>query len=512
MIMPAQAAQNGSSASLLYSEEAEKAVLGCMMAQPLEVIPETIKTLDVGDFFVPAHREIFGTLRELFQEEKPIEVMMLHQAFVDRKIAQSLGSPGILAELLVGFATHLHIGSYIRVVKDKAMLRRLHKAATGILSDIEEMPDCVPKVMDRADYAIKAVTNGHQEKTALTVRSVAEILDMKFDDSDNMMGDRVMAAGQNVTLLGPGGIGKSRLALQLALCTITGRRFLDLETHGKGKRWLFLQTENSCRRLQDDLRRMIESFKPTAEECDLIHSCLMIHTIEKDGDAFLNLENGANAKEVAKLIEQYDPFVVVFDPLNTFTALDLNSDQEMRAVVTAITQLTRRGNPQRIALVLHHSLTGKAGAQRAVGWDKSSYGRNSKVLQAWTRGQMNLAPRDPDDSTQLLLSCGKNNNGAMFPDMGIRYDDQAGLYGIDPTFDAKEFREEMLGEKPKVNRFPVEKVTEMVRRQPMKKVDLVKAIMEETGMTRSRAYDKINAALDSKLIKEGGSTGLLLVR
>ncbi len=126
---------------------------------------------------------------------------------------------------------------------------------------------------------------------------------------------------------------------------------------------------------------------------------------------------------------------MVFDPLNTFTSLDLNSDKDMRQVVAAITGLVKRGNPNRVPIIVHHSLTGKAGAARAVGWDKSSYGRNSKVLQAWTRAQINLAPRDPNKPELLVLSCGKNNNGKPFADMGIRFDEGSGLYVVDHDFD-----------------------------------------------------------------------------
>src|SRR5262249_31983803 len=144
-----------------------------------------------------------------------------------------------------------------------------------------------------------------------------------------------------------------------------------------------------------------------------------------------------------RLIQEIEPDFVAWDPLNSLTDADLNSDMDMRAVVSAISALTRAGNPQRVPLVLHHSLTGKIGASRAVGWEKSSYGRNSKVLHAWTRAQINLAPRSGDDPTLLIMSCGKNNNGRLFPDIGVRFDEALGIYIRDDSFDPNEFREEI---------------------------------------------------------------------
>lgn len=146
----------------LYSEEAEKAVLGCMMAQPLEVIEEVQQSLGKQDFFVPSYQVMLEALFEMHNAREAIDVMTIHQWLTDRKMAEAMGSPGILAELLVGFATHLNVGSYIRIVKDKSLLRSLQSACSTIVQDIAEMPDTVPAVLDRAEAAIFRITHSHQ--------------------------------------------------------------------------------------------------------------------------------------------------------------------------------------------------------------------------------------------------------------------------------------------------------------------------------------------------------------
>jgi replicative DNA helicase len=147
------------SPTVLYSAEAEKAVLGCMMAQPNEVINDATVTLLKEDFFVPAHQEIFGALRDMYNTGQAIDTIAVHQWLTDRKLAEAVGSPGILAELLVGFANHLNVGSYIRIVKEKSLLRCLQAACSTIVQDIAEMPDSVASVLDRAESAIFHVTN-----------------------------------------------------------------------------------------------------------------------------------------------------------------------------------------------------------------------------------------------------------------------------------------------------------------------------------------------------------------
>jgi len=179
MIMPAAKPKrrvtnaDALSPQALYSAEAEKAVLGCMMAQPNEVIDDAAEALTKEDFFVPAHQEIFAALREMYDTKQAIDVMTIHQWLVDRKLAEPLGSPGILGELLVGFATHLNVGSYIKIVKDKSLLRALQMVCTTIVQDIVEMPDSVSSVLDRAETSIFKVT--HMGLTQTTVPAREEI-------------------------------------------------------------------------------------------------------------------------------------------------------------------------------------------------------------------------------------------------------------------------------------------------------------------------------------------------
>ena len=90
----------------------------------------------------------------------------------------------------------------------------------------------------------------------LTVRSIEEIMAFQPDDNDLILADGYLCKGERTVWLGQGGLGKSRLSIQLACCCTLGQDFLGVETRGKGQRWLFLQTENGMRRLKYDLEHM----------------------------------------------------------------------------------------------------------------------------------------------------------------------------------------------------------------------------------------------------------------
>lgn len=150
-------------AAMVYSDDAEKAIIGCMISQPREVIEEAIDLpLRQDDFFVAANQIMYGLLCKMWEDGEAIEMMVIHQRLEDWKeggssMADRLGSPGILAEYSVSFASHLNVGSYFRIVKDKSFLRKMKAATEGIQKDISEMPDSVASVVERAESAISAV-------------------------------------------------------------------------------------------------------------------------------------------------------------------------------------------------------------------------------------------------------------------------------------------------------------------------------------------------------------------
>lgn len=404
---------------------------------------------------------------------------------------------------------------------------RKNLAQTGVRPAFCAPPE---SVKDTNDWLIQGVTGeqfldtlmkARPIRTArISMRSVSELLAMEFDDSDCYLGDRMLAAGQPTSFLGPGGIGKSRLVLQLAVCGVLGVPFLDFETQRmRGKKWLFLQTENSNRRLRADLDRVIRGLGLGKTSLSRLDQGLVFHTLENDLDTWLDLESQEGVEHVQAAIYDHDPDIVVFDPLNTFTSGDLNSDRDCRSVLTTISQLVRAGNPDRIPFVVHHSLTGKAGASRAVGWDRGSYGRNSKALFAWVRSQWNLAPADPDDPTRLLLACGKNNNGKQFEDTGLVFDEDTGLYRKDEAFDPEEFRESVGADTPGAKKqagrkgVSLDRVVACMDSRWMNAGAIQRLVSERLGCAESTFYKYWRQArAEPGLIEEKEENGVTLFR
>lgn len=327
-----------------------------------------------------------------------------------------------------------------------------------------------------------------------TVRRPDEILGMEFDSSDRILGDYIMAKGQPVTILGAGGTGKSRLALQLAASIATGREFIGFETRGQGMKWLILQTENSNRRLKQDLGSL-KSW--TGKDWPAVAENLLIHTLETDEDGIASLADFDNQATIEALIAEHLPDVIVIDPLGDFGMGDLSKDEDMRNTVRAISRICKKGNPDRAIIILHHSLTGKAGAMKATGYDRASFGRNSKVLQGWTRAQINVTGANPDNNETLVISCGKCSNGKEFAPFAVKLNEGM-IYEVDPRFDLEAWQAD-IGGKPKGPIMTPDGVRSLCV-PGMKQAELAKAIQDDCGCCRTASYRYIKQALKAKKI------------
>lgn len=345
---------------------------------------------------------------------------------------------------------------------------------------------------------------GHAMKSTipsscLSIREPDELIRMTFDDSDVLLADRLLARGQFLVIAGPAGIGKSRFVLQLAISSILGKAFLGLPVRNSGGRWLILQTENSSRRLQHDMARLKSSL--ASEEWEKVNANLRLHTQEQRHDYLLDLGDDDNLFRLKQTIRQIQPDVVVFDPLLSFAVGDLNTDADMAETCRTLQDLTLDGNPMRALIVIHHALTGRAGAARALGYDRSSFGRNSKVLFAWTRGQINLAPGSPDDNDALVVACGKNSNGQPFEPFGARLNTGTMLYEADPEFDVEQWEQDIRNRKGRSRKVDAETVAALLGAGPLAKADLVKVIMADEGCEKTTAYDAINKATDRTICR-----------
>lgn len=278
------------------------------------------------------------------------------------------------------------------------------------------------------------VTSTNSSGKALPVLTLSQILAYEHNPADEVWEGGVLATGEEACLIGAPGAGKSRLALQAAICTILGKPFLVWQTNAPNSRWLFLQTENNARRLKHDLERMTRGLSE-AERRRIDDNLRITNIGHMDFEGICMSPDSTSRDMIAALIREFDPTVVVIDPLRDAGRGDLNNDGAMTETCLAIRKIVKEGNPKRIPLVIHHGRTGACEAAKVFGDDAASFGRNSKVLHGWTRSQLNVAWSGTEEDGVVIFGCGKNSNGPRWKPFAAQLDTETMTYSVLENFD-----------------------------------------------------------------------------
>lgn len=486
---------------------AEKAVIGCILLDPKFCLPFLRQqSIHYEHFYDERLRRVFVLLNRLFRErgDREFDTIVACSYLRDAGALDECGGSDFYGELmhymtLVPAASAVEM--YLEDLRDKWKRRMILEATLllqrSALDLAQDSTDTLEWLNDRVQVFEKVA----QGKRRLSLRSPSEVLGLPSGQQGNILGDRLLARGQSLTLMGAGGLGKSRLLLQMAAACILGRPFVGMPTHAPGLRWLIFQAENSVGRLQADLAALQRWAGP---EWERVNECLLIHTLEGGNDYFLNLDDRSVRHQLSDLIRQHKADVVCFDPLNAFGFGDLNNDRDMRETCRALTQIVQSGDGLRSIVVLHHALTGKIGAARAIGFERSGFGRNSKLLHSWTRGQINLAPGKPDDNNTLVITCGKCSNGEEFAPYAITLQSQTMIYVEDPEFDLADWESHLAGRESLVEKSGHhELVREICLNRPPRK-DAVEKIQARLKCGRSAAYSILTKAVQAGVAQFDG--------
>ncbi|MBN1914726.1 MAG: replicative DNA helicase [Parachlamydiales bacterium] len=131
------------------SKEAEMMVLGCMLTN--------LNSLNIGadglhkeDFYYTEHRTIFAQLQEAFRKDKPADVHIIAEELKKNDQLENVGGISYLTTLAQYAGTSAFIEEYVRLIRDKSILRQMIDAAQIIEKEALEQPDDVSVALDDA--------------------------------------------------------------------------------------------------------------------------------------------------------------------------------------------------------------------------------------------------------------------------------------------------------------------------------------------------------------------------
>ena len=133
--------------------EAEQAVLGSILLRE-KSLPEVVDILRSEDFYRDAHRLVFDAILTLFDQNERIDTLTVGDYLRAANLEAKAGGDDYLALLTSRIPVASNIVSYARIVRQKAILRRLIEVNTDIAARCYEEQYDIDQLVDDAEQAI----------------------------------------------------------------------------------------------------------------------------------------------------------------------------------------------------------------------------------------------------------------------------------------------------------------------------------------------------------------------
>src|SRR5580693_9458127 len=113
--------------------DAERFVLGSILLND-DVYLQVAGALDSDDFSLEKHRRIFGRMKDLYGRSQHIDRVTLADELMKQGQLESVDGLSYLISLDEGLPELANLDGYIRIVKDKSILRKLIYNAQSVIN------------------------------------------------------------------------------------------------------------------------------------------------------------------------------------------------------------------------------------------------------------------------------------------------------------------------------------------------------------------------------------------
>jgi replicative DNA helicase len=211
--------------------DAEQSILGGLMLDR-EALDQVGDTLLAEDFYKPAHQKIYQSIKELHGKSQPIDIITVTNLLQAGGHMEMVGGPEYLVGLLDKTISAANISSHAKIVRDKALLRRLIHTNGGLIDraysqdfvDVETFIDqAESEIFKLADARTTTGLVGSMEIVKASIQKIEELYKRKAEVTGLASGftelDKMTAGlhpGEMTIIAARPSMGKTAFSLNIA--------------------------------------------------------------------------------------------------------------------------------------------------------------------------------------------------------------------------------------------------------------------------------------------------------
>src|SRR5699024_1309627 len=165
-----------------HNIEAEQAIIGAIFLEP-EAFSTASEVLMPEDFYRAGHQRIFEAMMQLADRGEAIDVVTVTSALQDSKHLEEAGGASYLTEVAGSVPTAANIEYYTKIVEEKAVLQRLIRKATDIVTNTFTRGDEVDYGLNEAEKGILEVSG---RKNSGAFKAIKDVLIEVYDNIEQL--------------------------------------------------------------------------------------------------------------------------------------------------------------------------------------------------------------------------------------------------------------------------------------------------------------------------------------
>lgn len=170
--------------------EAERSILGAILLDNF-AYNEAAEHLKPEDFSLDSHRRIYARMQDLAESSRAIDLITLVEELDRKKELQAIGGAAYISGLLDGVPDRPSIEHYVKIVRDKALLRGLIHTANAAIARASEQSETAEEILNDTEASIFELS----EKRI--GRGFLGVLDIVKDSFGSV--DALLQRGQRIT-------------------------------------------------------------------------------------------------------------------------------------------------------------------------------------------------------------------------------------------------------------------------------------------------------------------------
>jgi replicative DNA helicase len=187
---------DGGTASVILEQtmpasiEAERAILGAILLDNT-AYNQAAEGLIADDFSLDSHRRIYLRMSELSETGRPVDFVTLSEQLGQHKEIEAVGGVAYVTSLTDGLPRVKNIEQYVKIVRDKSLLRNLIHASSSAIQQAYDQAAPAEEIIEAAETAIYQIA---EKRIGEGFLGVADIVRASFGSID-----KLYEQGQRIT-------------------------------------------------------------------------------------------------------------------------------------------------------------------------------------------------------------------------------------------------------------------------------------------------------------------------